>query len=131
MAQSGEVCSLLIEDNYIYDSNYYRAFPYQSFWSLLYGGSLLLYSFIWTILILHLLIIWATTWVLGPLDTPSSLLWVGIAKATLFRGPLHINAASVLVVEHLMGRQKLFLELFYRHALVCLRAVLVFSFGKL
>ena len=50
---------------------------------------------------------------------------------TLFRGPLHINAARVLVVEHLMERQQFFLELFYCHASVYLPAVLVFSFGKL
>ena len=38
-----------------------------------------------------------------PSDTPSGLLWVGVAKTTLFRGLLHINAVRVLVVEHLMG----------------------------
>ena len=54
-----------------------------------------------------------------------------MAKATLFRGPLYINVAKVLVMEHLMGRQQLFLELFYRHASVYLPVVLVFSFGKL
>ena len=102
-----------------------------NFDSPLYGGPLTLYSSIWIILILYLLIIYATTWVLVPSDTFSSLLWVGVAKATLFKGPLHINAPRVLVVEHLMGKQQLFLELFYRHASVCLHVILVFSFGKL
>ena len=54
-----------------------------------------------------------------------------MAKATLFKSPLHINTARVLVMEHLMGRQQFFLELFYRYASVNLLAVLVFSFGKL
>ena len=54
-----------------------------------------------------------------------------MAKTTLFRSPVYINVARVLVMEHLMERQQLFLELFYRHALVYLLAVLVFSFGKL
>ena len=102
-----------------------------NFPSLLHGGSLILYSYIWTILILHLLIIWATTWVLVLSDTPSGLLWVEVAKATLFRGFLHINAARVLVVEHLMRRQQFFLELLYRHALVCLPVVLIFFSGRL
>ena len=43
----------------------------------------------------------------------------------------HINAVRVLVMEHLMERQQLFLELLYRHALVCLPAVLIFFFGRL
>ena len=46
----------------------------------------------------------------------------------------HINAARVLVAEHLMWRQQLFLELLYHHILVCLLAVFFFSlecFGRL
>ena len=79
-----------------------------NFPSPLHGGSLILYSYIWTILILHLLIIWATTWVLVLSDNLSGLLWVEVAKATLFRGFLHINAARVLVVEYLMGETAVF-----------------------
>ena len=44
-----------------------------------------------------------------------------------FRHHFHINATRVLVVEHLMWRQQLFLELLYRHAPVCSFAVLVFE----
>ena len=39
-------------------------------------------------MILHLLIIWALTWVHVPSNTPSGFLWVVIAKAALFRGLL-------------------------------------------
>ena len=113
MAQTGTVLSLI------------------NFRSPLHGESLIFYSSIWTILILYLLIIYATSWVLVPSDTPSGLLWVGVAKAALFRGLLHINAARVLVMEHLMGRQQLFLELLYRHAPMCLPAILIFLFGRL
>ena len=56
-------------------------------------------------------------------------LCVVVAKAALFRGLLHINAARVLVLEHLMWRQQLFLKLLYRHAPVCLLAILI-SFFK-
>ena len=48
-------------------------------------------------------------------------------EKSLFRHHFHINAAKVLVVEHLMWRQQLFLELLYRHAPVCSFAVLVFE----
>ena len=71
---------------------------------------------------------------LVPSNTPSGLLWVGVAKAVLFRGFLHINAARVLVVEHLMGRQQLFLELLYRYAQCAYLMYLSFSledFGRL
>ena len=53
------------------------------------------------------------------------------SEKPLLRYHFHINAARVLVVEHLMWRQQFFLELLYRHALVCLLAVLIFSFGRL
>ena len=43
----------------------------------------------------------------------------------------HINVARVLVVEHLMWRQQLFLELLYHHILVCLLTILIFFFGVL
>ena len=41
----------------------------------------------------------------------------------------HINAVRVLVMEHLMWRQQLFLELLYRHAPVYLLDVIIFFFG--
>ena len=49
----------------------------------------------------------------------------------LLRYHFHINAARVLVVEHLTWRQQFFLELLYRHAPVCLLAVFIFFFGVL
>ena len=80
------------------------------FRSLIHEGSLTLYSSFWTILILHLLVIWATTWVLVPSNTLSSFLWVVVAKTALFRDLLHINAARKLVARHLMQWQQLFLR---------------------
>ena len=68
--------------------------------SLPHGGSLTLYSSPWTILTLHLLIIWALTWVPIPSDILFGFLWVVVAKAALFRGLLHINAAKRVVAIH-------------------------------
>ena len=53
------------------------------------------------------------------------------SEKSLLRYHFHINAVRVLVVEYLMWRQQLFLELLYRHAPVCLFAVLIFFFGVL
>ena len=53
------------------------------------------------------------------------------SEKPLLRYHFHINAARVLVVEHLIWRQQLFLELLYRHAPVCLLAVLIFFLGVL
>ena len=75
-------------------------------------GSLTLYSSFWTILILHLLIIWATTWVLVPSYTLFGLLWVVVAKTALFSGLLHINTARKLAAGHSMLWQQLFLRYF-------------------
>ena len=102
-----------------------------NFWSPFHGGSLTLYSSARTILTLHLLNIWALTWVFVPSDTPSSLLCVEVAKVILFRGIFHINAARVLAMGHLIGKQQPFLELLYRHVPVCLPVVLIFFFGRL
>ena len=55
---------------------------------------------------------------------------VGLCHINLppkLRHHFHINAARVLVVEHLMWKQQLFLELLYHHAPVCSFAVLVFE----
>ena len=53
------------------------------------------------------------------------------SEKPLLRYHIHINAARVLVVEHLMWRQQLFLEFLYHHAPVCLFTVLIFFFGRL
>ena len=49
------------------------------------------------------------------------------SEKSLLRHHFHINAAKVLVVEHLMWRHQLFLELLYHHAPVCSFTVLVFE----
>ena len=82
------------------------------FRSSIHEGSLTLYSFFWTILILHLLVIWVATWVHVPSDTLSGLLWVVVAKAALFKGLLHINAAKKLAAGHSMQWQQVFLRHF-------------------
>ena len=76
----------------------------------IHGRSLTLYSSLWVISILHLSIIWTTTWVLVPSDILSSLLRVVVVKAALFRSFLHINAARKLVARHSMRCQQLFLR---------------------
>ena len=48
-------------------------------------------------------------------------------EKSLLKHHFHINAAIVLVVEHLMWRQQLFLELLYHHAPVCSFAVIIFE----
>ena len=53
------------------------------------------------------------------------------SEKPLHRYHFYINAVRVLVVEYLMWRQQLFLKLLYRHAPVCLFAVLIFFFGVL
>ena len=53
------------------------------------------------------------------------------SKKPLLRYHFHINVVRMLVVEHLMERQQIFLELLYRHTLVCLLAVLIFFFKRL
>ena len=53
------------------------------------------------------------------------------SEKPLLKYHFHINAARMLVVKHLMWRQQLFMELLYRHAPVCLPAVLTFFFGRL
>ena len=83
-----------------------------NFRSPIHEGSLILYSSSWTILILHLLVIWANTWVLVPSDTLSDLLWIVVAKPALFMGFLHINAARKLAAGHSMLWQQLFLKYF-------------------
>ena len=75
-------------------------------------GSLTLYSSIWIIFILHLLIIWALTWVLVPSDTFSGFLWVVVAKTALFKGLLHINVVRKVAAVHLIWWWQLSLRYF-------------------
>ena len=64
-----------------------------------YGRSLILYSSLWTILVLHLLVIHAYTWVHVPSATPSDVLWVVMTQIALFKGHAHINGARMLAVD--------------------------------
>ena len=68
----------------------------------LHGDSFLLYSSLQVIRTLHLLIIWAFTWVLIPSDISPVFLWVVVAKVTLLACLLHINAARKVAALHLM-----------------------------
>lgn len=72
-----------------------------SSWIPIPRGSLSLYSLLWLILALYLLIMQATTWVFVPSNTLPSLLWVVATKTILFRDLLYINATMVFgkVVE--------------------------------
>ena len=72
------------------------------FQSLLHEESFTLYILLWTIFTLHLLIIWALTWVPVPSDTLSGFLWAVVAKVALFKDLLHINATKKVVTVHLM-----------------------------
>ena len=62
-------------------------------------GLFTLYSFFWTILALHLLVIHAYTWVHVPFTTLSDVLWVVVIQITLFRGHIHINGTRMLAVS--------------------------------
>ena len=79
-----------------YTAQVVKMLSLTNFWFPFHGGSLTLYSSTWTIMALHLLIVWAITWMFVPSDTPSSLLWVGVAKVTLFRGLLQCAYLSYL-----------------------------------
>ena len=68
----------------------------------IHGDFLLLYSILQLIMALHLLTIWASTWVPVPSDIPLLFLWVGLAKITLFSCLLYINAAGKVASLHLM-----------------------------
>ena len=102
---------MLIGNSYKYNFACYSAF-FSFFRSSINGGSLILYNSSWTILILHLLIIWVTTWVLVSSYTLSGFLWIVVAKAVLFKGLLHINVARKLAARHSMWWQQLFLRYF-------------------
>ena len=63
-----------------------------------HGRSLTLYSSLWTILVLHLLVIHAYTWVHVPSATPSDVLWAEVTQIALFRSHVHINGVRMLAV---------------------------------
>ena len=86
-------------------SLFFRSFPHK--------GSLTLYNSLWTILILHLLVIWTLIWVLVPSDTLFGFLWVVVAKTALFRGLLHINVVRKVAAVHSMLWQQLSLRYFW------------------
>ena len=60
------------------------------------GRSLTLYSSLLSILVLHLLVIHAHTWVHVPSATLSNALWAVVTQAALFRGHVHINGPRML-----------------------------------
>ena len=72
-----------------------------------YGRPLTLYSSLWTILVLHLLVIHAYTWVHVPSATPSNVLWVAITQIALSRGHVHINGVRMLTVGIYCGGDNL------------------------
>ena len=111
LVRGGKFWYILIGNSYKYNLDCYSALFYN-YLITVHEGSLTLYSSFWTILILHLLIIWVTTWVLVPSDTLSSLLWVVVAKTVPFRGFLYINAVRKLAVGHSMQWQQLFFKYF-------------------
>ena len=63
-----------------------------------YGRSLTLYSSLWTIMVLHLLVIHTYTWMHIPSATSSDILWVVVTQIALFRGHVHINKVRMLAV---------------------------------
>ena len=66
------------------------------------------------------------------INLPSKLLGSSYeSEKSLLMHHFHINATKVLVVEHLMWRQQLFLELLYRYASVCSFAVFISFFEVL
>ena len=75
--------------------------------------SLTLHRSQWTILTLHLLIIWALTQVSVPSDTLSGSLWVAVVKIVLFRGLFHINVARKVTTVHLMQWEQLSFRYFW------------------
>ena len=81
------------------------SFPYfflSCFRSLSHGDFLLLYSTLQLVIALHLLTIWASTWVPVPSDIPLLFLWVALAKIILFSCPFYINAVGKVAPLHLM-----------------------------
>ena len=93
---------MMIALKYQNGSDCYIAFFSPLLWFPFNEESSTLYSLFWIIFTFHLLIIWTLTWVLVPLVTFPSSLWVAVAKIALFRGLLHINAANRVAVVHLM-----------------------------
>ena len=62
-------------------------------------GDLLPYMvFSWSILILHLLVILAHTWVHVPSAASSDVLWAAVTQIALSRGHVHVSGAMMLAV---------------------------------
>ena len=62
------------------------------------GRSLTLYGSLRSILILHLLVILAHTWVRVPSVTPSDVLWAAVTQIALFRGHVYISGVGMLAM---------------------------------
>ena len=76
-----------------------------------HGRFLILYSFLWTILVLHLLVIHTHTWMHVPSTTPFNvLLWVMVTQIALFKGHVHINGVRMLVVGIWYGGDNFLLD---------------------
>ena len=58
----------------------------------------IIYLFLWFILLLHLLVIHAHTWVHVLSAAPSDALWAVVAPIALSRGHVHINGVRALAV---------------------------------
>ena len=63
-----------------------------------WGRSLTLYISLRSILVQHLLVIHAHTWVHIPSATPSNVLWAVVTRITLARCHVHISGAKMLAV---------------------------------
>ena len=95
-----------------------------------YGRSLTLYSSLWTILVLHLLVIHAYTWVHVPSATPSNVLWVVVTQIALFRGHVHINGDQNVSCGYLMRRWQLILKLLLHYTPVAVSLHLCFPLRR-
>ena len=94
-----ELLSKLIKQSTKRDWDRYSVLLPSSGHSLFsYRRPLTLYSSLWTILVLHLLVINAYTWVHVPSATLSDVLWVAVTQIALFRGFVHINGVKMLAV---------------------------------
>ena len=62
------------------------------------GRSLTLYGSLQSILILHLLVILAHTWVRVPSATPSDVLWATVTQIALSRGHVYISGVGMLAM---------------------------------
>ena len=72
---------------------------------LSYGRPLTLYSFFWTILVLHLLVIHAYTWVHVPSATPSDILWIAVVEGKFFTpyGFISLATRTTSILSWILG----------------------------